>query len=164
MGHAHATGKGAHHAACSACDFQRMQVFMQHQYALAQAHHEGAFYEAPVAGAYDMTQKEGRPVSSGEEDGFMIMRDSKTPQKPLKLTQQATDGDEEDQFCISSSLMPNLAYGAKNCSGSPRRIYSPRPRNAYSSISQINELAVSPNHKYSVHKAGMMLAQNSLGA
>jgi hypothetical protein len=56
-----------------------MQVFMQHQYALAQAHHEGAFYEAPVAGAYDMTQKEGRPVSSGEEDGFMIMRDSKTP-------------------------------------------------------------------------------------
>lgn len=111
-----------------------------------------------------MPEKESRPVATGEEDGFMIMRDSKTPQKPMKLTQHANDGDEEDQFCISSSLMPNLPYGAKNCSGSPRRVYSPRPRDPYSSISQINDLAVSPNHKFSVHKAGMMLAQNGLGA
>lgn len=66
------------------------------------------------------------------------MRENKSIFKPLKLTQH-TEQEEDDQFCIRNI-------------GSPRRVYSPRPRNPVSGISQVNDLAVSPNNKYSVHK------------
>ena len=82
---------------------------------------------------------------SYHEDSYMIKANSKP---------------EDDEFCITSPI-PN--FGSKNCqrSGSPRRVYSPRPMlsNYNQSINQLN--AISPNHKQSVHKAGLIMAQGS---
>jgi hypothetical protein len=69
---------------------------MQHQYALAHAHHGGSYYQPHAHTGYELPVKKMPSKVTEEEDGFMIMRDNKTPTKPMKLTQHTSYHEEEE--------------------------------------------------------------------
>ena len=54
---------------------------------MAHAHHEASIYQPHPHAGFEISQKEsshGLPVD--DENSFIITRDNKTPQKPMKLT------------------------------------------------------------------------------